>query len=123
MTSSKSAASVPVPDDTVRQNSSALGPIWRTPARCLTLTQDAQAAGYKLAAPPPGAVFTGGAYLVPARAATRALCRAAAARLQAIVPCPGVLPPSTNPPTCTDGCVSGSTFTLEFSRWVCPDFS
>ena len=43
--------------------------------RCFTLTQDARAAGYKLAAPPRGDIVVGGAYLIPVTAATRAMRR------------------------------------------------
>lgn len=93
----------------------------RRPDRCFTLTQDAQAAGYKLALPPRGVSVVGGAYLVPVTAATRALCRAAAARLREVVPCPGILPTTSNLLTCTDQCVSGSVFTLEFSGFLTVD--
>lgn len=90
------------------------------PEHCYATVQEAVAAGYDLAPTPVGDLLVEGVYLVPTTSAVRGQCDAAARRLGFPVPCPGLLPTTTDRPTCERGCVFGSAFMLEFSGFLTP---
>jgi len=67
---------------------------------CYASAQDATAAGYRLAATPPGDVRLDGLYFAPASAVVRSVCASAQRVMKATVYCPSLLPaPWIDPPT------------------------
>jgi hypothetical protein len=75
------------------------------PERCFATAELAEAAGYRLAPPPPGATVAGGVYVVPALLPGRHGCADLAAEWGGAVPCPSRLPTPGLGEWCTDdGC-------------------
>ena len=73
------------------------------PDRCFATAQLAEAAGYRLAPPPRGAMLAGGVYVVPALLPGRHGCADLAEEWGAAVPCPTRLPTPGLGQWCTDG--------------------
>jgi hypothetical protein len=73
-------------------------PVAAVPAarRCFVTVEEARAAGFREAAPPPADRLIAGVYLVPAEPSLRRICRGAAVALRFAVACPGTVPAPAN---------------------------
>jgi hypothetical protein len=86
------------------------------PDRCFRSIEQAQQAGYKLAATPPGAVRLDDVYLVPPQRSLHSYCRRAARVAGFPVPCPTLVPVPANSVGGCAGlrrCVGRGIFVLE----------
>src|SRR5437879_5091779 len=83
------------------------------PARCYRSSAEAEAAGYTLAPTPQGDLRIGLVYLVPADETFLATCRAAGPHLGFPVPCPSLVPESTDSVGCDGNCAFDGAFIAE----------
>ncbi|MPZ73110.1 MAG: hypothetical protein GEU74_07740 [Nitriliruptorales bacterium] len=70
------------------------------PDECYDTAERAEEAGYRLAAPPAGAVLVDGLYLEPTRSPSKGHCQELANAVGYTVACPGLLPAPSDGPRC-----------------------